>query len=77
MNWRGKLILAELRAWADSKRSKEESLTEFREMLAGLKAKRMHRETLETQFMHRLYKELTSLNGMAENTINRQLLRRS
>ena len=27
--------------------------------------------------MHRLYKELTSLNGMAEKTISRQLLRRN
>ena len=71
MNWRDKLILAELRAWADSKRFKEESIVEFREMLAGLKAKRRHREALESQFMHRLFKELTSLNGMAEKTINR------
>ena len=48
VNWRAKLILAELRAWADGKRSKEETVMEFREMLAGLKAKRMHRETLES-----------------------------
>ena len=47
-NWRAKLILAELRAWADGKRSKEEAVTEFKEMLTGLKAKRMHRETLES-----------------------------
>ena len=76
VNWRAKLILAELRAWADTKHSKEEKVVEFQEMLDGLKAKRMHRETLESQFMHRLYKELTSLNGMAEKTISRQLLRR-
>ena len=48
VNWRAKLILAELRAWADCKRSKEETVMEFKEMLAGLKAKRMHRETLES-----------------------------
>ena len=63
-------MLAELRAWAESKASKEESIVEFREMLAGLRAKQAHREKLETQFMQRLCKELTGLNGMAEKSIN-------
>ena len=73
VNWRAKLILAELRSWAKDK-PKEDSIIEFKEMLANLKAKSDHREAFELQFMQRLYKELTGLNGKAQKTINQQLL---
>jgi hypothetical protein len=35
-NWKGKLILAEIRSWAAEQNSKEEALMAFREMLDTL-----------------------------------------
>jgi len=50
VNWRAKLILAEIRDWANCM-SREDAMVNFREMLASLQTRSQLNELAEVEFM--------------------------